>query len=93
MTPLSGDVVTEQVLVLGDRPRQDREMDLAVVVHLDHPHDRLAVSVPGKKQGSGVDSGLIAGFAERRPSKPIVVLGVEVGYQLDIERHPCLPWS
>jgi hypothetical protein len=49
------------------------------------------VSVPGEKQRPGVDSVLIAGVAERRPTKAIVVLGIEVGYQLDIELHSSLP--
>ena len=59
-------------------------MDLTVVVDGYDPDDSLAVAVPGHQHRSGLDLGGIASIAQDRPAEPLVILGVEVGYQVDL---------
>jgi hypothetical protein len=72
-----------------DRAGTDREVDLAVVVNRHHPHDRLLLADAGEQDRRGAVPGGVAGVRERGPAQTVVVLGVEVGHQVNVMAGTC----
>jgi hypothetical protein len=60
-------------------------VDVAVVVDGDDPDDGLAVPVASQEHRARTNSVRVVGPGERRPAESVLVLGVEVGAQLN---HP-----
>jgi hypothetical protein len=58
-------------------------VDLAVLVNGDHPHDGYPCTVPGKQHRARADPIRIPGVGQHRPSKAVVVLGVQVCKEFD----------
>ena len=54
-------------------------MDLIVLVDLEDTHDRPAVTVAGEEHHAWADLGRFVGVGEGRPAEAVVVLGVQVG--------------
>lgn len=50
-----------------------------------------AQAVAGQEHGARADSGRIAGVGKRGPAQPVVVLGVEIGYELEVVFHRFIP--
>ena len=66
-------------------------MDLAVVVHSDHPHDGLAMPIAGEQHRAGSDARRVAGVGKSRPAEAVVILSVEIGSQVDVVFHGSFP--
>src|SRR5438876_10531659 len=81
----SGDGAVEQVAVLGDRSRQHREVDLAVLVDSDDADHCLGGLVSGEHDGAGADALWRSCVGEGGPAEAVVVFGVEVGDEVDVD--------
>lgn len=83
-TARSGDSPVEQVTVLGDRPWEDREVNLAVGINRHHAHNGTRLIVAGEQHCAGTDASGSDRISESRPAEAFVVLGVEVGYEVKV---------
>ena len=64
-------------------------MDLPVIVDGNHPHNRLRPVVAGEEHGPGPHAAGNSGVRQYRPAKAVIVLGVEVCYEIAIHHlHP-----
>lgn len=62
-------------------------MDLAVFVKGDNSHDGSSGIVPRKQQRTGVHPIWISGISQARPSEPVVVLSVQICWEVDPVIH------
>lgn len=80
----SGDGPVEEVPVLRDRSREDGEVDLAVVIDCDDPDHGPRLAVTGEEHRPGADASGGDGILDGRPAQGVVILGVEVGYEIKV---------
>lgn len=59
-------------------------MHLPILIDAHNPHNRFGLVVPGHQHRTLADSGGVVSLAQHRPAEPLVVFGVEVGYQIDL---------
>lgn len=62
-------------------------MNVAVSVDAEDPDAGMGVAVTGDEHHTGSDGGGIGRVAERRPPVTVVVLGVQIGDELDSAGH------
>jgi len=62
-----------------------------VVVDGHHTDNSSRLVVAGEQHRPGPYTGRVPGVRQRGPAKTIVVLGVEVGYQVDVVFHRSAP--
>ena len=78
----SGHRSVEQMAVLGHRARQDREVDLTVRVDGHDADHGLGLAVASEQQRARSHPLGSVGVGQCRPAEAVVVLGVEVGYEI-----------
>src|SRR5215210_4571399 len=86
----SGDGASKQVTVLGHGAGEDREVHLSVVVDSDDAYNSLAQAVAGQDNGTRGDPVGSPSVGESRPTEAVVVLGVQISYQVDLIGHGLL---
>ena len=74
----------EEMAVLLDRARQDREMDLAVVINSHDSHDRPALGVTRKQHDARTYAIRVPSVSDDGPRQSIVVLGVQISYEVNL---------
>lgn len=62
-------------------------MDLAIGVDGHDPNNSLSVRVASKQHGAGPHPGTVDGVGERRPAQSVIVLGIQVSYEVDVMFH------
>jgi len=87
----SRDSPAEEVTVLLYRARQDREVDLTVVINSHDSNDRPALRVAGKQHGARTDTIRIPSVDDEGPPQSIVVLGVQISYEINFQVHHSPP--
>ena len=84
VSPEFGDGSVEEMTVLGDRAGEDREVDLSVVVDGDDADYGACLAVAGEEHRSGPDAVGGDSVSESGPAQTLVVLGVQVGYEIEV---------
>lgn len=59
-------------------------MHLAVLVDGHHAHNCADRSVPGEQHRAGMDSPWVWRICEHGPAETVIVLSVEVGYEIEV---------
>jgi hypothetical protein len=59
-------------------------MDLTVIVDSNDAHDGNGGVIAGEQHDARHDPCWITSVGERRPTEPLVILGVEVSYEVDV---------
>src|ERR1035437_1792371 len=77
----------DEVAILLQRPREHSEVHLAILVYGHNPDHRLAEAVARDQHHPGPHPSSITGIAQARPAEPVIVLSVEVSYQVDLRLH------
>src|SRR5215211_8396127 len=78
----SCDCAAQQMTVLRDRARQDREMNLTIVVDGDDAHDCPPLAIPGEEHGAGPYASRFAGVRKDGPPQAVVVLIVQISNEI-----------
>lgn len=62
-------------------------MDLAIGVDGHDPNNTLRVRDASKQHRTGPHPGTVDGVGERGPAQSVIVLGVQVSYEVDVMFH------
>jgi hypothetical protein len=62
-------------------------MDLAIGVDGHDPNNSMRVRVASKQHRAGPHPGRVDGVSKRRPAQSVIVLGVQVSYEVDVMFH------
>ena len=77
----------EKVAVLRDGTGKYGEVDLAVGIDRDDADDGLSCCVSGKQHRARNDPFRCSGIGEGGPAETVVVFGVEIRDEIDVEHY------
>jgi hypothetical protein len=66
-------------------------VDLTVVINSHDTHNRPALRVAGKQHGARSDAIRVPSVGDEGPPQSIVVLGVEISYEVNFQVHQSPP--